>query len=110
MNKERREELKKKLDGTSYQTLTPSDIKECLERLFKVEEHIDGFWDHINYMFDMEPREELEKMAEDSWHPPNPLLVAMHYMWKRDLKTENLCEHCICRLTHSKGCRCCNEE
>ena len=51
---------------------------------------IDGFWEHLYNAYNIESREELEKEAEKSWYPPNPLVVALHHVWKREPKVKQL--------------------
>lgn len=55
----------------------------------KLEEHLDEFWDHLEYFYDIESRQELEEHAE-AWESKNPLLVALHHIWKRDAKVAPL--------------------
>lgn len=57
-----------------------------MTKLISAEEQINGFWETLPYCYDIENREFFEKRAADSWSPANPLLVALHYMWKRDVK------------------------
>ena len=66
-----------------------SQLADCLEELLRKKAMLDEFWKHIHDYYEIETREELEKQAEN-WQPKNPLLVALHYMWKRDPKVESL--------------------
>ncbi|MCK5603058.1 hypothetical protein KAR91_14335 [Candidatus Pacearchaeota archaeon] len=53
------------------------------------EEQVDGFWEQLHDFYGIEGREEIEKQA-NNWHPKNPLLVVLHYIWKREPKVKQL--------------------
>ena len=62
--------------------------EEC-RRFMQLQAEIDGFWEHLHNAFEIESREELEKFAK-GWKPPNPLVVALHHIWKREPKVAQL--------------------
>ena len=89
------------------------------KELLSPEEQIDGFWKTLPFCYSIETREELEKKALDTWDPPNPLLVALHYMWKRDVKRANTtlkeqieimknCQNCLHYDVSISDAPCCN--
>lgn len=55
----------------------------------KIEKQIDEFWEFLPQLFDIESREEFQEMSKE-WNPSNPMVVALHHIWKRDAKVESL--------------------
>lgn len=50
---------------------------------------IDEFWEFLPNHFEIETKEELEAEAKN-WNPQNPLIVALHHIWKRDPIVDSL--------------------
>ena len=59
------------------------------DRIFVLEKQVEGFWEHLENNFEIDSREELESKCKH-WNPKNPLVVALHYIWKRDPKVKAL--------------------
>ena len=64
------------------------DQKEAENK--RLQKQVDGFWEHLHNAFDIESRAEIEEDAKDNWNPPNPLVAALHYIWKRNPKVVDL--------------------
>lgn len=62
------------------------ELENKIKKLVKRE---DGFWKHLKLAYHIETREELEKESKN-WSPSNPLVVALHHIWKRDANVEKL--------------------
>ena len=50
------------------------------EDYLKLKHQVDLFWFQVENSYDIEPREYFEGK-----YPENPLGMAAHYMWKRDI-------------------------
>ena len=51
----------------------------------KYKQMVEGFWEWVDKLYEIEPREYFENYCKN-WEPPNPMLVALHHIWKRDTK------------------------
>ena len=69
--------------------LMHSNWSDLLAEVELLQATIDGFWEYLYNAYDLESREELEEYAK-GWNPPNPLMVALHYIWKREPKVVQL--------------------
>lgn len=58
-------------------------IAKLEQSLAEAKEREGQFWHYLPYIFEIESKEELEEIAK-GWEPKNSLLVALHYLWKRD--------------------------
>ncbi len=67
-------------------------ISDLLKDYDKLKTDIDEFWKHLHNVFHMESRENIEKEAKENWNPPNPLVVALQYIWIRKTNTEGRLE------------------
>jgi polyribonucleotide nucleotidyltransferase len=62
-----------------------------LEGIEKSVSEIDGFWEALHNSYNVESREEIEVDCKESWaEGTSPLAVALHYVWKREPKVEQL--------------------
>jgi len=63
-----------------------TQVKEERDKAVKRENE---FWEYLRNAFLIESREELEEHAK-GWSPQNSLLVALHHIWKREPKVEEI--------------------
>lgn len=54
-------------------------------RALTPEQHIDEFWKMLDRCWDIEPRSYFEEAAPRNGFG-SPLAMAVHYMWKREVK------------------------
>ena len=63
-----------------------TELAEAQAEIERLNRQLDEFYEHLYYGWHIESREELEKIAAETWNPPNALCVALHYIWKREVK------------------------
>lgn len=66
-----------------------TEVKKLKTELEALKKQLAEFWKFLPEHYDIETKEELEELAKQ-WNPPNPLLVTLHHIWKRDPKVEAL--------------------
>lgn len=68
-----------------------AEVNRMADKWRGAEDKINEFWEDLQNSFEIESREELEAEA-NNWNPQNPLVVALHYIWKSDAKVGGLRE------------------
>lgn len=71
----------------SFARRLKAELAEARGEIERLNKQLDEFWERLDFGWEIEPREELEKIAKDQFNPPNPLAVALRYIWKREVKT-----------------------